>query len=381
MFKSRAVFIVLLLCCGVAAYFFDSRLGYTPLLFLLFLAVIDAVFTLISRLCIKMITPAGSKKLTRGERVKIIFNMQNIAPVFIIRARAKMRFYGENIDKPYAGSAAFIINPKSKVDTWLEITPIHVGIYQAEITKIKVYGLLGVFSLSFEPKLSETVFVIPRINDEDIGVAADNNAEDTSPTQGAVIEQNQDYYNGVREYAPGDPMHSIHWKLTARNSKYMTRLYDNEDAGSLTVLLDLRLPPHTGVNRLFIYDKLLETAVTVINQHVANNEQVNLVYYDGDGVKALYTESQDDIPEISAVLVSSTAPASKIKIDINDDSAVIITANTDKELAISLAEQKSLGGHPALIFIAPFIFYSVENSKFFKYLDLHFVDYKKVLTS
>ncbi len=73
-------------------------------------------------------------------------------------------------------------------------------------------------------------------------------------------------YTGVREYALGDPMKRIHWKLSAHSSAYMTRVTESSRKNDLTVVLDLVPAPLNREVLPYVYDSLVETALSLIEQ-------------------------------------------------------------------------------------------------------------------
>ena len=82
--------------------------------------------------------------------------------------------------------------------------------------------------------------------------------------QGPVRISNRIYadptrINSIREYAPGDPMNSIHWKASARTGKLHVKTYEPSSVTGGTIVLDLFeesfVPEHK--------DERIELAVTV----------------------------------------------------------------------------------------------------------------------
>jgi uncharacterized protein (DUF58 family) len=73
--------------------------------------------------------------------------------------------------------------------------------------------------------------------------------------------QNDGYdYTGVREYAFGDSMKRIHWKLSAHSSEYMTKITETCRKSDMTVVIDFAAPKLRRDMVPGIYDCLVETA-------------------------------------------------------------------------------------------------------------------------
>ncbi len=56
---------------------------------------------------------------------------------------------------------------------------------------------------------------------------------------GRRLQRDPDDFDGVRDYAAGDPLNRIHWKASARTSRLVTRIYDGA-AGIDRLMLDWR---------------------------------------------------------------------------------------------------------------------------------------------
>ncbi len=51
---------------------------------------------------------------------------------------------------------------------------------------------------------------------------------------------------GARPYAPGDPLHHIHWRTTSRHDALMVREFDREPSGDLWLIVDLEAGVQAG---------------------------------------------------------------------------------------------------------------------------------------
>jgi uncharacterized protein (DUF58 family) len=51
---------------------------------------------------------------------------------------------------------------------------------------------------------------------------------------------------GIREYQPGDDVHNVNWKASARHSKLLTNEKESEQSGDAVIVLDARRHPSVG---------------------------------------------------------------------------------------------------------------------------------------
>lgn len=376
--KNFIAYAVLLLCSGGVAYFFDNRLGYTPFLFLIFLAACDFVFVNIYRFLLKIDEVPITQEMTRGEKAIIAFSFSSKCPLFISKAKAYIIFSGDNLEKNYNPHSNLTLCSQCSAKVEFPYTPQHVGTFNIKIKKVVIYSLLGLFSASIRPKKKAKVIVIPKLSGEiNIGASCSFGGTESQSSfykgAKAATAQNSEFYNGVREYEPGDSMHSIHWKLTAHNNKYMTRIYENEDEVGFTIAVDLRKPLCDKRQVLLINDKLIETAVLAASECVASGERAGIIFNNETGNCFFTADTKNDIAVIASRLVTAN-PSSALDIHQNGNSSVVLfIAKEDKEIVEQLAEIFISGRNIKIIFIAGSM--TKKDSEFFGFLEKHKIEY------
>jgi uncharacterized protein (DUF58 family) len=60
-----------------------------------------------------------------------------------------------------------------------------------------------------------------------------------SPQPGARLFEDREHFAGVRDYAPGDPMHHVHWRLSAHAGGLQTKKYEPTRSAEVLFALDL----------------------------------------------------------------------------------------------------------------------------------------------
>lgn len=141
--------------------------------------------------------------------------------------------------------------------TKIPIDTKHCGAYTYELKRAAVYDPLGFFRRkvkinSTKEILVKPVPVIPDIMPDMFGFKAKNLRKTNKP--------NTEIYD-IREYQKGDPIKSIHWKMSAKKDKYLIKESLEEYGGHSRVLLKLtpdrdQLDTHLGqilfTSRFFI---------------------------------------------------------------------------------------------------------------------------------
>jgi uncharacterized protein (DUF58 family) len=60
-----------------------------------------------------------------------------------------------------------------------------------------------------------------------------------SPAAAARLYEDREHFAGVREYEPGDPMHHVHWRLSAHTGKLQTKRYEPTRSAEVVFAVDL----------------------------------------------------------------------------------------------------------------------------------------------
>lgn len=113
---------------------------------------------------------------------------------------------------------------KGEVVTDFELEVFRCGRVRAKIQKIKVFDLFGFFLLPVLCSEKKKALVLPEIFPMDITVTKSGAAEPECDTFSPYKAGNDPAETfGIRDYEPGDPLRSIHWKLTGKYDRLMIR--------------------------------------------------------------------------------------------------------------------------------------------------------------
>lgn len=83
----------------------------------------------------------------------------------------------------------------------------------------------------------------------------------------------------VRDYTPGDPYHHIHWPSTARREALMTRMFEQDAAGNVWLLLDLDRRQHVGSDQSGTLEQMILLAASLTAQGLRQNRAIGLAAY------------------------------------------------------------------------------------------------------
>ena len=192
------------------------------------------------------------KSCPLGDPSYLNITAEGLAPYFaFFRLKAKVT------DRMAGTSQKKIIMVHDKGVAKIPVDTSHCGAYSYKLTKLEVYDLFGFFHLTNNINkdceyLVKPVPSIPEVMPDLYGFKAKNLRKAKQP--------NTEIYD-IREYQAGDPVKSVHWKMSAKKDKLMVKEPLEEYGGHSRVLLKLtpdreKLDLHLGqilfTSRFFI---------------------------------------------------------------------------------------------------------------------------------
>jgi len=114
----------------------------------------------------------------------------------------------------------------------------HCGVLHVRVNKLKVADPFGIFIRELKYETDGYIFIPPTGCDVTLPIlnVAPNQDSSIYSTTRPGHDVSETY--AIREYVPGDPIRSIHWKLTEKLDKVMVREFGLPISNSVVVWLD-----------------------------------------------------------------------------------------------------------------------------------------------
>ena len=280
----KALLIALVLvACWLPAIVINNVMGYAPGIF----ATLGVAFSaLYLRLLKKGLTWAEATRVSeciRGEEVDFVVRLVNKS--ILLYPRIEVVFHQSDLfdGEGRTSSSDIILTPRSKRDFTFQMRFDHIGTYEAGLKRVVVHDLLGLFSTTFENEHSQKIEVLPRL--QQMGDVVFDSEAPTQSTKAlrTVLNEGMDYAY-VRDYVWGDPIKSIHWKLSARTmDNYLTRIYESNANPGLVTVVDLHAPAASADVLMQLYDGVVESALSLNEYARRKGLESSLVYMDDCG--------------------------------------------------------------------------------------------------
>jgi uncharacterized protein (DUF58 family) len=166
--------------------------------------------------------------------------------------------------------------------------------------------------------------------------------------------------SGIRDYAPGDSLHRIHWLSSARSGELRSKEFDLEPSGNLWVVLDLDASVHFGDDEESTEEYAVKLAAALIHRAIRENKAVGLVAYGAEQVVIPPAKGARHLWRLMEQLALTAAngrlPLSRVMADVNATlgkglSVVVITPSTDTGWLNSLVLVRQRAAAPSVILL------------------------------
>ncbi len=368
--------LAVLAVAALPAVFMNSVYGYFPILFLAVLLLLSAGCLLYLRSRLTLDVTATDLRCERGSRADIGLALHNHSQLSCPKARAALFMSDLFGALDTEEMVQFTMAGKERVDFRFGMDLNHIGIYEVGISRVVLYDFLGILHLTLPVSGKTNALVVPRIRPiSELVIQELVMAESEQDTRTTVVGGTD--YTGVRDYAPGDPMKQIHWKLSAHSLSYLTKIQESTRRQEYAVLLDFaaeRQPDHEIL--MDLNDCLVETALSLTTELAEKDVGYTLLFCDRErNVTRTAQTGVDDHPELMrSFSVITPNPdqeypdaAALLQMEGNRRNAstnvLVVTSRLTEILLQELAEAARQNRNPELYYIVPAAWTSRELEK------------------
>jgi uncharacterized protein (DUF58 family) len=154
------------------------------------------------------------------------------------------------------------------------------GMHQIGPLTVRVSDPLGLVEYERELVEPTTLMVIPRVTP--LSGLPDGFGRGEGEAGSTGLRRGMGEHDALlREYQPGDPLRSVHWRSTARRDELMVRLEERPWHGGVTVLLDRRAQAHRGRGAESSLEWAIELVASICRHLLVKGRKVTLVAENG----------------------------------------------------------------------------------------------------
>jgi uncharacterized protein (DUF58 family) len=149
-------------------------------------------------------------------------------------------------------------------------------------TSLRVREPFGLFDQEMKLTQRSSILVYPRVRPIPDLLTASAQQVGSSPSLGAWADYPPET-GGVRDYTTGDSFGRIHWALSARHGKLMSKTFEQPLTTDLWILLDLDRNVHSGEGEESTVEYAVSLAASMASQVHSRGRQVGLIANDSKG--------------------------------------------------------------------------------------------------
>ena len=220
MLHRRISYAALLAAAVLFQIFFKYYLSTFTLVLVVLLPVLSVLLSLPALLGTALyLTPEGN--VPRGEEGRFTLTLEGKTALPLLPVKVRLTWTNQLTGE--GGGLVCHLRPQDgRASLAIPLTPTHCGRLVCTVTRAAAWDLLGLFPLPIPAKPSAALLSLPLPTE----VALPDELE--APRSGGVVLKprpgggpGEDY--DLRDYRAGDPLRSIHWKLSSKKDELVVR--------------------------------------------------------------------------------------------------------------------------------------------------------------
>lgn len=259
--------IVFVICLFMALLIGDTdyhatAIGWMPLLAFIALIVLMYAYVSVAARSLDYHESAEFAHYERGDKVPFAVEFTNKGPLVLLNVRAELYVADVNGDIASSRITTVTLGPRATREIHFDVPFEHVGMFAAGLNRIVISDFLGLFERTIDCERTSFICVMPKVPHlGSLAFSDDSDAENFKMLKTALADSLD--YAYVRDYEPGDPLKTIHWKLSARTDHYLTRLFEKTVSPGVVVFMDFHAPGENVDESMELRDCVIESALAV----------------------------------------------------------------------------------------------------------------------
>lgn len=308
---SKILYIILVAVMLIISILFSYYPAYLALVLAIQIPLVFLVVLIITRACTKYSISIENTNVIKGDKVRINIEMRNRSPFPSGNIKMVVELYYGN-EKRIKKDIYTSVLPFSRRKKQLDIVAEYTGVMVVVCKKAKMFDYLNLFSIRmFRKRKVFKMMILPKPFEIDVTYPVVNNIELLESCTYHPYKKGNDKTEifNVREYAPGDLMRDVHWKLTNKLDKYMIKEYSLPIKIGLDILVDFTVN-NRKLNNIVLQDKILEILYSICTNLSMKQSGFNIVAINrsnGETAECSVTEEEElvfAIADIMNIIVS-----------------------------------------------------------------------------
>jgi len=266
--KSMVTYLVILFLSVVYIYFDGGFLPYTLFYIVLVTPVVSFIYLLIIYTSLRYNEHIGKREYQKGEILDYSLEIHNRSPFYIAYLTVFMHLEGQMLIRNMK-TEHLSLRPYDRQRFHFKVPALYRGKYNIGISKIVIRDFLNLVSVHFVPVETKHIRVYPRILPlEELTIPYIRISENENLSQNKIRGSND--IRDIRDYMYGDSLKKIHWKLSSKHNKLLTKETIASSEKEFFILLNLEKLMGAPEEVLKAEDRTMEILVSMARIFLSN---------------------------------------------------------------------------------------------------------------
>ena len=300
MFLHILIYLILSAAAYAGNVFIDTYIAFIIDAVFIVTSVVSLVTVIVLRCGIDAVFTQDNAVAYRGQKCVIGINITNRSPFVLTSCKIKLIVTNINKGKKRSKSVKHRITamcpPRQSVVRQFEIKCPHCEVLGVRMAGVYVYDFLRIFRIRKKLKQNLTVVILPQIPDsyvlDKVSASVGEGEDELYSTVKAGNDPTEIF--AIREYAGGDRIRNIHWKLSSKKSELMVKDYGLALTDNDTVIIDIFKTGLSKRKNRRVMDAMYDRLYSLVNTLTARGFGFNACYMK-DGFNSTRIETDNDI--------------------------------------------------------------------------------------
>ncbi len=191
------------------------------------------------------------------------------------------------------------ISRESDIDVEIKLTPLRRGYLDFDRIRLASADPMGLFHAQKSYSQKNRLLILPKLYDTPRLDLPGRRVYQTGGTNRASLTGDSQEFVSLREYRPGDPMRSIHWRSYAKRGEPIVKEYQDEYVIRFGLILDTYLTAE-GSNETF--EKAVSLAASFMFNQTQQDALLDLMFIGNEAYRYTSGRGHSNIDSILEVL-------------------------------------------------------------------------------
>ena len=236
--KNRIAYILLLALGAYLAVLYDAYVSLLVLWLLFIVPLLSGLCLPVWRRMVKVTLQLEDGVVEQGGQGKVVLTVENRSILPLLHGTCELFCKHELDEKPQRRRILFSVDGRGKERVTVSLSCAHCGTISVFSRNVRFVDYFGLFSSKKAMECSQQIAVLPKLSQWTELDTADTAEGEEQETVDLYAEQGVELKE-IREYRQGDLLKQIHWKLSSKKGKRMTKVYEREEGERVQLFFHL----------------------------------------------------------------------------------------------------------------------------------------------